>query len=352
MERPIEMPGLHPPLVRSGASPRQPHPSGSLPLNPANHETHPMKHAALFLLAIALAPLMSRADDAPPAPPSAPPAGGGLRYSIAVTKFENHANYSGQVALADSWGAVLTDSLQQTGRFIVIAESDMRGAAMAEQDFAKSGRTAGGDKAPVTGAMTPAQLLVKGEITHFQDGTEGGGGGVGFGGIRLGVNESVAEINAVIYVVDSSTGQVVASKQVIGQAKSSGVRVGFSDSRFSGDVGKFKSTNVGKAMSAAIDQAVGFLTAQIPNLHWTGDVILVKDTHVYINRGEREGVAVGQMFKVGSAEVLRDPGTGEVLDISFTQTGQIRIESVKEKIAIGTVVSGTGIQKGMSVAPL
>src|ERR1700729_16712 len=96
------------------------------------------------------------------AKPAAPPAGG-LRYTVAVSKFENHANYSGQFALSDTWGAVLTDALQRSGHFIVIAEADMRSAAMAEQDFAAGNRAAHGDKAPVVGAMTPAQLLVKGE---------------------------------------------------------------------------------------------------------------------------------------------------------------------------------------------
>jgi hypothetical protein len=35
---------------------------------------------------------------------------------------------------------------------------------------------------------------------------------------------------------------------------------------------------------------------------------------VYINRGTREGVSVGQTFDVGKSEILRDPDTGEVLD--------------------------------------
>ena len=55
----------------------------------------------------------------------------------------------------------------------------MRGAALDEQDFAASGRTAGGKKAPATGQMTPAQLLVKGAITHVQGDTGGAGGGIG-----------------------------------------------------------------------------------------------------------------------------------------------------------------------------
>ena len=99
---------------------------------------------------------------------------GGLRYSISVAKFENRSNWRGQWSIGDAWGAVLTDSLNQTGKFIVLGEKDMRREALQEQDFAASGRAAGGGKKVVTGQMTPAQLLVKGEITHFTDTTQSG----------------------------------------------------------------------------------------------------------------------------------------------------------------------------------
>jgi curli biogenesis system outer membrane secretion channel CsgG len=307
-----------------------------------------MKTLALLGLAVAL-PIFG-ADAPAPAAASTTPAGG-LRFSIAVTKFENHANYYGRFQLADTWGAILTDTLQQSGHFIVLGEADMRDAAMKEQDFAKSGRVAGGDKAPQTGFMTPAQLLIKGEITNFQT-TSGGHGGIGIHGFNIGLGGDTAEINVVVYVVDSTTGQVVASKKVIGTAKSSAVSVGFSDRDWSGDMGAFKKTNVGTAVEQAIDQAVAFIVAQIPSLHWSGNIILVKGTQVYINRGSREGVSPGQLFKVGSSEILRDPATGETLDVSFTEKGQIKVDTVKEKVAICSVVSGDGLANGMAVAPV
>ena len=82
----------------------------------------------------------------------------GLRYSVAVSKFENRANWRGQWNLGDAWGAVLTDSLQKTGRFIVLGETDMRREALEEQDFAVSGRAAGGGKTVVTGQMAPFNI--------------------------------------------------------------------------------------------------------------------------------------------------------------------------------------------------
>jgi curli biogenesis system outer membrane secretion channel CsgG len=309
-----------------------------------------MKHTLCLLLlsSALLSPVIAAEKATPPAAP-ANAAKGGLRYTIGVQKFENRSNFSGQFAIADTWGAILTDSLQQTGRFIVLGESDMRGAALAEQDLAKSGRVAGGDKAPVTGSLSPAQLLVKGEITHFQASTTGGNAGIGIKGFRVGVGGDAAEINAVVYVIDTTTGQVVASKRVNGVAKKGGLTLGFTDRDWSADLGGFKKTNVGKAVEAAIDEAVAFISAQVENTPWSGSVLLINGQKVVINRGTREGVSAGQTFKVGLSEVLRDPGTGETLDVNFTEKGQIKVDTVKEKTATCSVVSGEGIERGMSV---
>ncbi|MBN1636301.1 MAG: hypothetical protein JW920_07290 [Deltaproteobacteria bacterium] len=272
-----------------------------------------------------------------------------LKYSITVSKFENRSNWRGQWNLGDAWGAVLTDSLNQTGKFIVLGEKDMRLEAMGEQDFAASDRAAGGGKKVVTGQMTPAQLLVKGDITHFADGTAGGGGGIGYKGVRVGGKAAKAEINVIMYIVDSSTGQVVASKKCYGDISKLGVSLGLTKDGFSGDVGGFKKTNAGKAIEKAVDVGVGFLTEQIKGIPWSGSVIMVKGNIAYINRGQREGVSNGQVFDVGESTVLRDPDTGEVLDQIMDKTGSLQVVKVKEKISLCKITQGSGIQKGMAV---
>jgi curli biogenesis system outer membrane secretion channel CsgG len=274
---------------------------------------------------------------------------GGLRYSIMVSKFENRSNWRGQWDLGDAWGAVLTDSLMQTGKFIVLGEKDMRQEALEEQDLAASGRAAGGGKTVVTGQMTPAQLLIKGDITQFADSTEGGGGGIGIGGFRIGAGGSMSEINAVLYVVDSSTGQALASKKCYGKVSETGLSVGLSQGGFSGDVGGFRKTNAGKAVELAVDEGVGFIVSKLSAIPWSGEVILVKGDRVYINRGTREGVSTGQTFQVGKVDILRDPKTGEVLDQSMEKAGVIEVVNAREKISICKVNQGKGIAKGMTV---
>jgi curli biogenesis system outer membrane secretion channel CsgG len=280
---------------------------------------------------------------------------GGLRYSITVSKFDNKAGWSGQWDIGDAWGAVMTDALQASGKFIVLGEKDMRAEAMQEQDLGDTGRMAGGKKTPKKGFMTPAQLLVKGDITHVQDSTTGGGGGLNFKGIRLGGSGDKAEINATIYVVDSSTGQVKASTKVVGKAGRKGLAVGYSGSALgglTGDMAGFKKDNVGKACEDAVAQAVEFLIKQLESIPWEGSVVSSKDGKVIINRGTREGVSEGQTFIVGQLEVTTDPDSGEVLDSSVSKVGTITTKTVKEKISICEATDGAKkIEKGMSVQP-
>lgn len=276
---------------------------------------------------------------------------GGLRYTITVSKFENRSGWYGQWDIGDAWGTVLTDMLNQTGQFIVLGETDMRYAALEEQDFAASGATAGGKKAPVTGQMTPAQLLVKGAITHAQGDTGGMGGGIRIKGIRLGGSGGKGEVNATIYIVDSTTGQVLASKSVVGTHERKAMDVGYATGSWGASFGGHSNDNVGLAVQDACAEAVGFLLEQLPNFPWTGSVVLVKGDKVYVNRGTREGVSVGQNFMVGDVEVLRDPDTGEVLDESMTEVARLQVSEVKEKISIADVTSGqaASVEKGMTV---
>lgn len=279
---------------------------------------------------------------------------GNLRYSISVDKFENKAGWRGQWDLGDAWGTIMTDVLQGSGRFIVLGESDMRVSAMVEQDLAASGRTAGGAKTPATGQMTPAQLLVKGAITHVESSTSGQEGGISFRGIRVGGGRETAEVNATIYLVDTRTGQVKASTKVTGKAGRRSGTFGYSGSALGGlggDIGGFRKDNVGQAVEDAISQAVDFLVGQLDGIAWEGSVVQVAGGRVFINRGSREGVSDGQEFEVGSALEIVDPDTGEILDRYMEAVGVIKAKQVREKITICEAPAGVKIEAGMSVQP-
>ena len=279
---------------------------------------------------------------------------GNLKYSITVSKFKNEAGWSGQWNVGDGFTTILTAALQDSKEFIVLGDKEMRSEAMIEQDFAASGRTAKGKKSAQIGRMTPAQLLVRGSVTHVQQSTTGGSGGFSFQGIRIGGSKDSAEVNITMYLVEAETGQVKASTKVVGKSDRKGLSLGYHGSGLgglTGDMGGFMKDNVGKACEDAVAQGVEFLVSQLEDIPWEGSVVLAKPDKVIINRGEREGVNQGARFDVGDIEEIVDPDTGEVLDSEMTKIATLEVTEVKEKIAYCKVVKGGGVEKGMTVFP-
>lgn len=289
-------------------------------------------------------------DNEIPAPPE-----GNLKYSVTVKKFKNEAGWSGRWSIGDGMTTVMTDMLNKSGWFITLGDDEMRKAAMEEQDFAAGGRTASGKKSPKMGRMTPAQLLVRGSITNVQE-TGSKGGGLNFMGVSVGGDTGSAEINFTLYIVNSETGQVVASTSVVGESGKRGYTLGYHGSELGGLTGMFggeDKDNVMEAAENAVGQAIQYMVAQLENIPWEGTIMMASGSKVIMNRGEREGVVVGKQFKVGEVEELVDPDTGEVLDSEMTPVATVKVVKVKEKIAyLKPVVGGDKIAKGMTVFPV
>ncbi len=281
---------------------------------------------------------------------------GNLRYSITVAKFENKANWSGKWNVGDGFSDIMTHALHESGWFIVLGDPEMRKEAMNEQDLVASGRTAKGKKSAKIGRMTPAQLLVKGSVTHVENNTSGTGGGLRYKGISLGGSSGKGEVNITMYLVDSETGQVKASTKVVGKSGKRGLSLGYSGSKLgglTGDLGGFRKDNVGKACEHAVAQGVQFLIKQLEKIPWEATIVLAKGDRIMINRGSREGVAIGDTFEVGEVEDVVDPDTGEVLDSDMTTIGKIEVTKVKEKVAYCKPLEGKGkIKKTMSAHPV
>ncbi len=285
-------------------------------------------------------------------PPGAESQTRDLRYTVMVGRFENHSGWRDQGDINTKWSTILTDKLNQTGRFIVVGR-DMRQQAMDEQAFAASGVTAQGRHAPVRGQMTPSQLLVRGIITHFEQLSAGNSGGLSFKGVGFGTEKQTAQIGVTLEIVDSSTGMIVASKSVVGESSRKKKSFRVNRDGVSGKHQKVNNDNVKTAMESAVTEAVGWMVGQLDTIPWRGTVALVEGDVIYINRGRREGVTEGLMFTVGEAKVIRDPDTGEVLDEFITERGRLRAVRVNEKTSLCQVTSGdvSTILKGMGVMP-
>lgn len=278
---------------------------------------------------------------------------GGLRFSILVHKFDNEVtNWRGQYDLGDSWRTIMTAALGENDNFIVVGEYDMRDAAMAEQAFGASGATVQGHKTPQRGKMTPAQLLVKGVITHFEQGESGGSGGVRFKKIKIGGGKQKTIVRASVYVVDSATGAVVASKNFEGDSQKRNLNLKFWNRDGATDLSRYDNDSTADALLDAVNQTIDWIAGRLPSIIWRGEIVLVKENTILVNRGSREGVRAGETFVAGETTILTDPDTGEVLDHDIAEQARLKVDRVKEKIAYCKVISGDAslLYEGMGIA--
>ena len=219
-----------------------------------------------------------------------------LKKTIAVSRFENKTNYVGQIRLGDAMADQLTDALIKTGKFVVL-ERQTLSDVISEQDLAASSRASKSRTARI-GRITPAQILIKGTITEFEEETQSGDMGISYKGISVGTRSSSAHVAVILRIIDSTTGEVINSVRVEGKAKAGGLSLGVSRSVSIGMSG-FKKTPLGKALQIAIDKAVIEICKSLENIPFTGRIVKVsEDGKIFTNIGARNGAKVGDTFEV------------------------------------------------------
>lgn len=255
-----------------------------------------------------------------------------LKKTVAVFEFKNDSGYSSYANLGQDFSMQLSDALIQSGKFKVLTRQDLD-VVMAEQDLSRSGRMAK-SKSARTGKIIPAQILIKGRITEFQENTSGGGQGLSIHGISIGSKKSSAHIAVIIQLIDSTTGEILDSKRVEGEAQAGGFSIGYSGS-WSLSSSSFKETPLGKAVQMAIDRAVVYISDKLSSVPWKGRVVLAKDDGtIFINSGSNAGVKSGQIFAVyREGEALVDPDTGVELGREDEKIADIKVFEVQEKFA-------------------
>lgn len=268
----------------------------------------------------------------------------GPKKLIAVAEFENKANVEGQIALGTGMAEQLTDSLMQSGHFIVLERQDIKGI-LEEQNFGVSGRatTVGGAK---IGKIQRAQILIKGAITEFSHETSGSGQDFHYEGVSFGFESNRAHVGVIVYLYDTTTGQVIDSQRCEGKAESGGLAWSYNDSDMAFGSSGFKATPLGKATQLAIDKAVYFIVKRMSNVPWHGRIIKVKRDLVYVNAGSSGGIQIGDEFEVFQEEEgLVDPESGMYLGADLNYIGKVQVTEVQEKYSKAIIIAGQGFEK-------
>lgn len=264
----------------------------------------------------------------------------GPKKTIAVTGFENASGLHSYIHLGDDFTAQLTDALMQSGKFIVVSRTELD-SVFGEQDLAASGRMAKSLTAQ-KGKAIPAQILITGKITEFEENTEGGSQGLSIHGVTIGGAKSSAHVAVIVQIIDSTTTEVLDSERVEGLAEAGGFSIGYSGAWSLGS-SSFKKTPLGKATQIAIDRAVVYISDKLAKLFWQGRVVTVKDGLVYVNAGSEAGMVSGMTFAVyHKGESLIDPETGIELGSEKTKIAEISVVEVQPKFSKAKILNSTG----------
>jgi curli biogenesis system outer membrane secretion channel CsgG len=256
-----------------------------------------------------------------------------LKKIVAVSRFENKTAWRGQVSLDDGMADQLTDALMQSGQFVVL-ERQTLGDVMAEQDLANSGRAQKSQSAQ-TGKLVNAQVLVKGTVTEFENLSQGSDSGIGFGGFKIGAKREEAHVGLIIRLIDTTTGEVLASERCEGKAKAGGTTFGMNVAGVQFGTSGFSKTPLGKAVQMAIDNAVQIVADKLKNVPFQARIVkVVNDNECLISGGEKTGISNGDVFTIYSVgESLVDPATGEQLGTELEKKGTVKVTKVEEKYA-------------------
>jgi curli biogenesis system outer membrane secretion channel CsgG len=166
---------------------------------------------------------------------------------------------------------LLVDGLVEDGSYRVI-ERKRLDAILAEQNFSNSDRAdPSAGKTAQIGKALGVKYLIVGSITKFgmeQKGTSISGGGWGYGGFGVGdvgTKKGKATVAITARMIDTSTGEILASAKGEGTSSRSGLLLGGAVPHGGGSISfgssEFRDTVLGEATEAAVKQVTAKLIA-------------------------------------------------------------------------------------------
>ncbi len=244
---------------------------------------------------------------------------------------------------------------------VVIVERAKMDTLIKEQDMNAGNRVKQGSGARV-GRISGADALLAGDIVIFgrdDKKTKVKGGGL-FGGAIGAIAASSNQDKAIVAIdyrlIDAETSEVIAT----GEAKGESIRNGNALGALGGVLGKgvagvevdmtssnFAETIIGEATQDCVNKLADILKEQTKSMKKSireveGRVADVSGGTLVINVGANDGVSAGEVFEILKiVREVKDPVTKETLDLVTEKTGEMTINSVRDKIASGTYVGST-----------
>jgi curli biogenesis system outer membrane secretion channel CsgG len=280
-------------------------------------------------------------------------------YSAVMTSVQ--AIFGTQMNIGQGIQAMLVKRVAEGGKFTIVERKKI-GAVMKEQDFSASNRVKQGTGARI-GQIRGADLTLAGDIVVFGRDDRKTSAGVGAGVFGAGggaIGGSKGEYKAVVVldyrIIDEETSEIVGSGEARGESKRTSKSFGaamFAGGVFAGGGFNMTSANFGETIiGEATMDAVNKLALNINSADLTGGaggreldldakVADVNGASITINAGTAAGLRVGQTFTIyHKGKEIKDPSTGEVLDVQTTPLGTLTITVVRDKISVGNYAGG------------
>lgn len=286
-----------------------------------------------------------------------------LDFNYATVMTASQAVFGTNVDIGKGISDMLIDKLVNDGSFRVI-ERNQIDKILNEQNFANSNRADTATAAKI-GHILGVDAVITGDITQFgrddQNKNVGGmlgkwGSGYGLGGVGTQKSKAVVQITA--RMIDTSTGEILASASGKGESARSGTMLGGAGAGTGGFGGggagmgssNFAQTIIGEATTQAVAALAQNLAADstklptivAPTVSVSGLVADASSSDIIINVGTQAGVKVGDKLQISRVvRVVKDPVTGKPLRSIENPVGQLTVTSVDATSAVGTF-SGSG----------
>ena len=270
----------------------------------------------------------------------------GPKKIIAATKFKS--TVGAQPDCGEATGAMLSEALMATGRFIVVERAEVADIT-GEQDMGVEGRITQATAAKF-GNMLGASVLVMGTVTQFEEQAAGKAGGIGLpvpgiGSVSLGGNKMTAFVKVNLRLVDTETGKILSTHNADGTASGKGKGLGLGIKGISAQGSTSVQTPIGQALQDAIDQAVAHISKTMEGVPFFAKVADVSGSEIIINAGSNRNMKEGMVltgYKI--VKEIKDPDTGLVIAVTEEATGKVKIDRVDEKISYATKTEGSVTQ--------
>ncbi|MFN7640375.1 MAG: CsgG/HfaB family protein, partial [bacterium] len=230
-------------------------------------------------------------------------------------------------------------------------------AVLGEQDLGASNRVKQGTNAKI-GRVQGADAILMGTITVFGQDTRSNGvntgaitrgrlGGV-LGNVNVGKRSDKAVVEISYRLVDAETSEVISVGEARGESKrnSSGVGLAGMANGNGGAVGvnmtsaNFLETVIGEATVDCVNKLAEIANGKAGAIATrAGEVEAriaeIAGNKIYLAAGSNEGVQKCDRFEISRViKEIKDPSTGEVLDLQTEKVGELLVMEVREKISI------------------